>query len=72
MEDRIGAYRILVGKHIVKRQLGNVGVDGGGGIISKLVFKKCDGVGGINWIDLARDRDRWRAFVSVVMNLRFQ
>ena len=25
--------------------------------------------GGIDWIDLAQDRDRWRAVVNVVMNL---
>jgi len=29
------------------------------------------GWGDIDWIDLARDRDRWRALVNVVMNLRF-
>ena len=26
--------------------------------------------GGLDWIDLAQDRDRWRALVSVVMNMR--
>jgi hypothetical protein len=26
--------------------------------------------GGMDWIDMAQDRDRWQAFVSVVMNLR--
>jgi hypothetical protein len=27
-------------------------------------------MGGIDWIDMAQDRDRWRALVSAVMNLR--
>jgi hypothetical protein len=28
------------------------------------------GCGGMNWIDLAEDRDRWQALVNVVMNLQ--
>jgi hypothetical protein len=28
------------------------------------------GLGGVDWIRLAQDRERWRAFVSAVMNLR--
>jgi hypothetical protein len=25
---------------------------------------------GVDWIDLAQNRDRWRAYVTAVMNLR--
>jgi hypothetical protein len=28
------------------------------------------GGGGVDWINLAQDRDRWRALVYTVMNLR--
>jgi hypothetical protein len=28
------------------------------------------GWGGVDWIDMAQDRDRWRAVVNAVMNLR--
>jgi hypothetical protein len=27
-------------------------------------------MGGMDWIDMAQDRDRWRGLVSAVMNLR--
>jgi hypothetical protein len=27
--------------------------------------------GDMDWIDLAQDRDQWRAFVNTIMNLRF-
>jgi len=46
--------------------LGDPGVDGG--IILKWIFRKWD-VGGVDWIELAQDRDRWRALVTAVMNL---
>jgi hypothetical protein len=28
------------------------------------------GCGGVHWIDLAQDRDRWRALLNKVMNFR--
>jgi hypothetical protein len=46
--------------------LGDRGVDGR--IILKWIFKKWDR--GTDWIQLAQDRDRWRAAVNAVMNLR--
>ena len=46
---------------------GDLGVDWS--IILKWIFRKWD-VGGMDWIDLAQDRDRWRKHVSAVMNLR--
>jgi hypothetical protein len=45
--------------------LGNPGVDGR--IILKWIFKAWGG--GIDWIELAQDRERWRAVVNAVMNL---
>ena len=62
-----GVYKVLVGKAEGKRPLGrprrkwevNIKMDlqevGGGG----------------DWIELAQDRDKWRALVNSVMNLRF-
>jgi hypothetical protein len=38
-------------------------------IILKWISERWDG-GGVDWIDVAQDRDRWRALVYTVMNLR--
>jgi hypothetical protein len=47
--------------------LGDPGIDGR--IILKWTCKKWD-VGGMDWIELAQDRDRWRALMNAVINLR--
>jgi hypothetical protein len=66
MEEKRGAYRILVGRPEGRRPLGRPSIDGR--IIFKWIFKKWDG--GMNWIELAQDRGRRRALVNAVMNLR--
>jgi len=46
--------------------LRDTGVDGR--IIFRWIFRKWD-VGGMDWIEMAQVRDRWRALVNAVMNL---
>jgi len=48
--------------------LGDPGEDGR--ITLRWTFRKWD-VGFMDWIQLAQDRDGWRALVSAVMNLQF-
>ena len=56
-----------MGKLEEKNHLEDSGVDGR--IILRWIFRKWD-VGGMDWIDLAQDRDRWRALVNAVINFR--
>ena len=67
MGEERGVHRVLVGKPEGKRPLGKPGRRWEDNI--KMVIQ---GVGGgcEDWMELAHDRDRWRALVSMVMNLR--
>jgi hypothetical protein len=67
MGEGRGAYNVLVGRPEGRRPLGrprrrweyNIKMD-----LQEV------GWGDMDWIDMAQDRDRWRALVSTVMNLR--
>jgi hypothetical protein len=67
MGEKRNAYRLLVGKPEGKRPLGtprrrwvdNIRMDLGE-----------VGWGNVDWIDLAKDRNRWRDVVNSVLNLR--
>jgi hypothetical protein len=65
-EDR-KVYKVLVGKPEVRRPLGRPRRRWEDGIRMDL---REIGLGGVDWIRLSQDRDRWRAVVSAVMNLR--
>jgi hypothetical protein len=67
MGERRGAYRALVGKPEVRRPLGRPRRRWEDNI--KMDLREV-GWGGMVWINLAQDRDRWRALVNAVMNLR--
>jgi hypothetical protein len=65
--ERIGVYRVVMGKPNGKRPLGrsrrrwenNIKMD-----LQEVGWR------GMDWIDLAQDKDRMRALVNAVMNLR--
>jgi len=62
-------YRVLVGKPEGKRPLGRPRRRWEDN--SKMDLQDVGCVGGdMDWIDLAQDKDRWRALVNAVMNLR--
>ena len=65
MGERRGLYRVLVGKPEGRKPLGRprhrwedtIKMD-----------RQDLGCGGMDWIELAQDSDRWRALVTAVMN----
>jgi len=67
MGERRGVYRVLVGKPEGKRLLGTTRRRWEDNI--KIDLQEV-GYGVMDWIELAQDRDRWRALVNAVMNLR--
>jgi len=67
MGERRGVYRVLVGKSMEKRPLGRTRRRWENNIMMDLQEV---GYGVTGWIELAQDRDKWRAFVIAVMNLR--
>jgi hypothetical protein len=66
--ERSAVYMILVGKPERKRPLGRPRRRWEDNI--KMALQEV-GCGGLDWIELAQDRDRWRALVSAVMNFGF-
>ena len=62
-----GVYRVLVGKTEEKRPFGRPRHRWEGNI--KIDHQEV-GCEGMDWVELAQDRDRWRALVTAVMNLR--
>jgi len=64
--ERRGVYRVLVGKPEGKRPLGRSRHRWEDNVKMDLQEVGC---GGTDWIELAQDRDRWRALVNVVTNL---
>jgi hypothetical protein len=62
-----GKYRVLVGKPERKRPLGRHRHRWDDNIKMDLQEVGC---GGMDWIELAHERDRWRALVNAVMSLR--
>jgi hypothetical protein len=67
MGEGRGMYRVLVGKREGKRPLGRPRCRWEDSIKMDLQEVGC---GGMDWIELAQDRDSWRALVNVVMKFQ--
>jgi hypothetical protein len=65
--ERRGIYRVLMGKLEGKRQLCRPRLRWEDNI--KMNLQKL-GCGRMDWTDLDQEKDRWRALVNAVMNLR--
>jgi hypothetical protein len=67
MGEGRNVYKVFLGEPEGKRPLGRQRRRWEDGI--KMDLRET-GWGGVEWIQLAQDRDRWRAVVNAVMNLR--
>jgi hypothetical protein len=67
MGEERKVYKVSVGKPEGKRPLGRPRLRWEDGV--RMDLRQID-LGGVDWIRLAQDRDRWRVVVSAVMNLR--
>jgi len=67
MVEGRGVHRVLVGKPEGKRPLGRPRHRWEGNI--RMDLQEVGGGGG-DWMELAQNRDKWRALVSMVMNFR--
>ena len=67
MGERRGLYRVLVGKPEGKRPLGRLRRRWEEN--NKMDLQE-EGCGDMDWIEMAQDRDRWRALVNEVMSLQ--
>jgi hypothetical protein len=65
MGESRGVYRVLMGKPKGNRPLGRPRFRWDDTI--KMDLKKVE-CGGMDWIDLAQERDRWQALVNAVIN----
>jgi len=67
MGEKRGMYRVLVGKPGGKRPMGRPRHRWEDNIKMDLQEVGC---GGMDWIELAQDRDRWHALLNAVVNFR--
>jgi hypothetical protein len=68
MGEERKVYKVLVGKSEGKRALGRATGRWEDGI--RMDLRQIGWGEGVEWIQLAQDTNRWRAFVNAVMNLR--